>query len=124
MDMQLKEEFVRTWHKYFNNIELPITFYYTDEEGHADLVKPGTEARCIIGPLIKVRRGVSFTFNAESVGCWGGKSFLGFSDNDVLSTDSDSEYFLSYGIPGKVEGDLLVRIAALEVRASQVANAV
>ena len=24
MDMQFKEEFIRTWHKYFNNAELPI----------------------------------------------------------------------------------------------------
>lgn len=105
MDMQLKEDFIRTWQKYFNNAELPITFYYTDEEGHADLVKPGTEARCIIGPLIKVRRGASFTFNAESVGCSGGKTFLGFSDNNVLNTDPDLEYFLSCGIPGKIEGE-------------------
>jgi len=64
MEAKLKEDFIRAWRKYFNNAELPITFYYTDEEGHADLVKPGTEARCIIGPLVKVRRGTPLTFNA------------------------------------------------------------
>lgn len=105
MDMQLKEDFTGLWRKYFNNAELPITFYYTDEEGRADLVKPGAEARCIMGPLTRVRRGTSFTFDADSVGCFGGKSFLGFSDDNVLEADADSEYFLSYGIPGKVEGE-------------------
>jgi uncharacterized protein (DUF169 family) len=105
MDMQFKKYFIRTWQKFFNNAELPITFYYTNEEGHADLVKPGTQARCIIGALVKVRRGTSFTFNAESVGCSGGKTFLGFSDNNILNAEPDSAYFLSYGIPEKIEGE-------------------
>ncbi len=30
------------WRKYFNNAELPISFYYTNEEGHAETVKPGS----------------------------------------------------------------------------------
>jgi uncharacterized protein (DUF169 family) len=101
MDLQLKEDFKGLWKKYFNSAELPITFYYTDEEGHADLVKPGTEARCVMGPIVKVRKGNSLAFNAESIGCFGGKRYLGFSPGLM----PDFEYFLSCGIPGKMEGE-------------------
>ena len=31
MDMSIKENFLVLWKKYFNNAELPTTFYYTDE---------------------------------------------------------------------------------------------
>ena len=41
MDMKFKEEFIEVWKRYFDDAELPIVFYYTDEEGHAELVKPG-----------------------------------------------------------------------------------
>jgi uncharacterized protein (DUF169 family) len=101
MDMQFKEAFIQDWQKYFNHAPLPVTFYYTGEEGHAPLVKAGTEARCIMGPLVKVRNGVSFTFANESVGCFGGKRYLGFSDRLA----PNFEYFLSCGIPGQVEGE-------------------
>jgi uncharacterized protein (DUF169 family) len=105
MDMQFKGDFIRTWQKYFNNADLPITFYYSDDEGHAGLVKPDTQARCIMGPLVKIRRGASFVFDAESVGCSGGRGFLGFSSGKGPELEPDSEYFLSYGIPGKMEGE-------------------
>ncbi len=101
MDMQFKDEFIRIWQKYFNSSALPITFYYTNEEGHADLVQPGKEARCIMGPLLKVRQGKSFTFGVESVGCFGGKKYLGFSPGLA----PNFEYFLSCGMPGKMEGE-------------------
>jgi hypothetical protein len=101
MDMKFRDDFSGLWRKYFNHAELPITFYYTDEEGHAGIPKPGSINRCIIGTLVNVREGTSYTFNVESVGCFGGKKYLGFSDRLV----PNFEYFLSYGIPGKVEGE-------------------
>ena len=104
MDMQLKEDFIRLWQRYFNNAELPITFYYTDEENHAKLAKPESTARCIVGALVKVREGKSFTFGVESIGCFGGKQYLGFSEN-LDADNANMEYFLSYGLPGKVEGE-------------------
>ena len=79
MDMQFKGNFIRLWQKYFNNAELPITFYYTDSEDRAEFVKPGLGARCIIGALAKIRKGESGAFGAESVGCPGGKKYMGFS---------------------------------------------
>jgi len=101
METSYKERFTMLWEKYFNGAELPITFYYTDEEGHADLVKPGSVHRCVIAALLKVRKGTSLCFGADSVGCFGGKRYLGFDEN----IRPDFEYFLSCGIPDKMEGE-------------------
>jgi uncharacterized protein (DUF169 family) len=101
MDMRLKDEFIRLWRHYFNNAELPVTFYYSESSEHAPLVKPGSLARCVIGALAEVRKGRSFSFNADSIGCSGGKKYLGFTENIM----PDFEYFLSCGIPDEVEGE-------------------
>jgi uncharacterized protein (DUF169 family) len=101
MNAAFKNRFLTLWKKYFNNAELPITFYYTDEEGHAEAVKAGAAPRCIIGGLVKVQRGESLAFDVDAVGCSGGKRYLGFAENLM----PDFEYFLSCGIPGKMEGE-------------------
>lgn len=101
MDSKTKEKFLSLWKKYFNNAELPITFHYTDEPVNAVKVKPGSVARCIIGALVKVRNGESLAFAVDAVGCPGGKRYLGFAENIM----PDFEYFLSCGIPGKLEGE-------------------
>lgn len=101
MEMNFKEDFIRLWQKYFNQSSLPITFYYTNQENMAEYARPGSLARCIVGALVKVREGNSYAFDAQSVGCFGGKRYLGFSE--ILAPDF--EYFLSCGLPGKVEGE-------------------
>ena len=101
MDTKVKDEFIRLWNEYFDGAELPIVFYYTDDERHAELVKPGAGPRCIIGHLTKVRHGESLGFNLDSVGCPGGKRYLGFT-NVILP---GFEYFLSCGKPGVMEGE-------------------
>ncbi len=101
MDMFLKEKFLALWKKYFNNAPLPITFYYADKSNPAEAVKPGSVPRCIIGALAKVRDGRSLAFDVNAVGCPGGRRYLGFSD----TLSPDFEYFLSCGIPGKLEGE-------------------
>jgi len=101
MDKELKEKFIKLWKKYFNNTELPITFYYADEEGHAEMVKPGSVSRCLIGALSNVRKGKPYCFDAGSIGCFGGKRYLGFAEK----TRPNFEYFLSCGIPGELEGE-------------------
>lgn len=101
MDMKFKSDFIAVWRKYFGNAELPVTLYYTDDESCAELAKPGSIPRCVIGALVKVRQGNSYAFNVDSIGCFGGKKYLGFSDK----LSSDFEYFLSCGLPGKVEGE-------------------
>ncbi len=101
MDMDVKEKCLILWKKYFNDAELPITFYYTDEAGHAELVKLGLVNRCVVGALAKVRKGKPLAFDVDGVGCPGGKRYLGFTD----ALMPDFEYFLSYGVPGKLEGE-------------------
>ncbi len=71
MDVALKEKLNGIWRKYFNNAELPISFYYTDEKGHAERVKPGSVPACLIGALAEVRNGRSICFDVDSIGCPG-----------------------------------------------------
>lgn len=101
MDMSHKDQFVRLWRKYFDDAGLPIVFYYADDPGAVDLVPPSDGHRCIFAELSRVRRGRSLCFDAESIGCFGGKRYAGFSD----ATMPNFEYFLSCGIPGKLAGE-------------------
>jgi len=96
-----RKRFITMWKKYFNDAELPITFYYTDEEGRAEPVKPGSVHHCVIAALQKVRAGKSLCFDAKSIGCPGGKRYLGFAGK----FRPNFAYFLSCGIPGKLEGE-------------------
>jgi uncharacterized protein (DUF169 family) len=101
MDMEIRDRFLELWPRYFHNAELPITFYYGKREGSAERVKPGSLARCLIGALGKVRNGRSLAFDAKAVGCAGGRKYLGFSRRIMRRF----EYFLSCGIPGRMEGE-------------------
>jgi hypothetical protein len=98
MDTNLRDRFIRLWSKYFGKAELPIIFYYTP---HAQPVKPGAVPRCIIAALVEVRKGRPLCLDVDSVGCPGGKKYLGFQEG----IRPDFEYFLSCGIPGKMEGE-------------------
>jgi len=101
MDMTRKDEFVRLWTEYFDGAELPIAFYYADDPGRADRGKPPAGHRCIFADLSKVREGLSLCLAAESIGCFGGKRYAGFS----TAAMPNFEYLLSCGIPGKMEGE-------------------
>lgn len=101
MDIKIKDRFTELWRKYFNGADLPITFYYTDESGHGELLKPPSEQRCLICDLAQARNGKPLCFGADSIGCGGGKRYLGFAPE----LRPNFEYFLSCGIPGKLEGE-------------------
>jgi uncharacterized protein (DUF169 family) len=101
MDRELKEKFNELWKTYFDRSELPITFYYDDQERYAELVSPPSGHQCFIGVLSRVRKGVPLCFDVNSMGCGGSKRYLGFGEEIM----PDFEYFLSCGIPGKVEGE-------------------
>jgi uncharacterized protein (DUF169 family) len=101
MDMAIKDTFSLLWRKYFNSAELPISFYYADEEGHAEKVKPGSGLTCLIGALSEVRKGRALCFDADSIGCPGGRRYAGFADKLM----PNFEYFLSCGIPGRLKGE-------------------
>lgn len=102
MDMQLKEKFEISWEKYFNGAELPIVFYFTDDEGRGELVKPPENVhQCLIGVLGKARAGQAVCFGSDSFGCGGGKRYLGYT----RELRPNFEYFLSCGIEGQMEGE-------------------
>jgi uncharacterized protein (DUF169 family) len=101
MDIKMKEKFIEGWKKYFNGADLPIAFYYSHEAGNAEIVNPPSGHQCFIGVLSKVRRGMSLCFDVNSIGCGGGKRYLGFTEEIM----PNFEYFLSCGIPGKLEGE-------------------
>jgi uncharacterized protein (DUF169 family) len=101
MDSKLQKGFIAHWKRYFDGAALPIVFYYSDEPGSVATVKPPRGHRCVIADLEKVRNGKSLCFTTDSIGCGGGKRYLGFSQ-EVMP---DFEYFLSCGIPGKLEGE-------------------
>jgi hypothetical protein len=100
----LKQDFMQRWSKYFPGAELPIAFYYTDDAGQIPVhrITPGSEAmHCFVHDLAAIRQGKSLSFDTKSIACFGGKRYLGFSQNLM----PNFEYFLSCGIPGKVEGE-------------------
>jgi hypothetical protein len=101
MDIELKTKFLNVWEKYFNGTELPIVFYYTNEMPQVELVRPPSGHRCIMADLSRVRTGTSMCFDTDSLGCFGGKRYLGFSSE----LTPNFEYFLSCGIPGQLEGE-------------------
>lgn len=101
MESEFRDGFIRSWRKYFNDSELPITFYYTDDSGRAEVAEKGKIPQCIVGALIEVRKGRSLSFDGRSIACFGGRKYLGYTEKDP----PDFEYFLSCGIPGKVEGE-------------------
>ena len=101
MDMKIKDDFTVRWKKYFKKDELPVIFYYTDDVKGIDKAKPASEHRCFICDLAKVRKGKTIAFDIDSLACSGGKRYLGFTDEIM----PNFEYFLSCGIPKKLEGE-------------------
>jgi len=100
MDLEIKEKFIKLWKKYFKGYELPITFYYTNNPEGVEKAKL-ENAGCFICDLNDIRKGKSLFFDEKSIGCGGGKRYLGF----VEELRPGFEYFLSYGIEGKMEGE-------------------
>jgi len=104
MDMRFKERFMELWEKYFPGALLPVIFYYSDNDAGVALVKgPKSleEHRCVLADITRAARGRALAFNVDSIGCGGGRKYLGFTE--VLRPNF--EYFLSYGIPGELEGE-------------------
>ena len=91
MEAGLKEEFLLKWQKYFGQAELPITFYYTDQENRGEKVKVPSAHQCVIGVLSRARKGTALSLDEKTVGCFGGKRCFGFPFEAI----PDFNYFLS-----------------------------
>jgi hypothetical protein len=101
MDKKLKDSFSDKWERYFGGKRLPVAFFYVDQASEEDIRDSKNEHRCLICNLSRVREGHSFVYSSQSKGCLGGKRYAGFSQ----TLRPNFEYFLSCGIPGKVEGE-------------------
>jgi hypothetical protein len=101
MERQLRESFLKQWKEYFATAELPIAYYYAAEVTREEIDDSENEHRCLICNLNQVREGHTFVYSSNSPGCLGGKRYTGFSQE----LRSNFEYFLSCGIPGKMEGE-------------------
>lgn len=93
MKPALKETFIDRWRKYFAGTALPITFYYSNDTGGAEMAEKPAGRSCFICELAKVRNGKSLVFNKENLFCSGAKRYLGFTGN----LRPGFEYFLSCG---------------------------
>lgn len=101
MDLELRDRFLARWRRDFGGAELPIVFSYTDREEAALPARSPAGHRCVIADLAGVRRGEPRSFDLESVGCFGGKRYFGFTQ----AIPPTFAHFLSCGIPGQVEGE-------------------
>ena len=100
MEHGLRERFMASWDCYFPGAELPIAFWYTDGDAGVPLSKKTEIDRCLIANLARIRAGTPMRFTVDTIGCPGGKRSCGFTE----ITPPDFNHFLSYGIPGKLEG--------------------
>ncbi|MDD3052672.1 MAG: DUF169 domain-containing protein [Candidatus Cloacimonetes bacterium] len=101
MDLELKNEFIRLWEKFFPAEPLPITFEITPDHRDIQKAKTPEKRRCFVCDLAKVRNGTSLAFDASSITCRGGLRYCGYQHEQP----PDFGYFLSYGIEGKLEGE-------------------
>ncbi len=57
--------------------------------------------RCFVCDLVRVRKGTGLVFSEDSIGCRGGRFYLGYDAERF----PDFRHFLSYGKPGVIEGE-------------------
>ncbi len=101
MDIDIKKRFEVLWARYFPGAERPLAFYYTDEDPRDSADEPRSTPRCVIAGLKGVRKGQQLVIDASLEMCRGGLRFLGFK----AELRPEFAYFLSCGIPGKLEGE-------------------
>ncbi|MDD8013143.1 MAG: DUF169 domain-containing protein [Acidobacteriota bacterium] len=100
MDLNLKVKFEELFARYFPGAELPLTFYYANEPPAGMKAAPASKGwHCFVADLTTVRKGKSLCVDEPALGC--GKRFCGFP----VPQRPNFEYFLSCGIPGKMEGE-------------------
>jgi hypothetical protein len=105
MDILIRDKFQMLWNKYFGTSELPITFYYGNDDGSVEHAKPQEGRSCLICELGKVRKGKSLIFSETNIKCGGAKRYTGYTDK----LRPNFEYFLSCGIPGTMEGEKYIK---------------
>jgi len=94
-------------------IESPLGIYYTDDPPDGKTPKAGMDPGahlCMTGLLKRARHhGETVYFDREHFGCPGGAYYMGFFE----SPRPQIEYFLSCGIPGRMEGERYIKTPEL-----------
>ncbi|PKL61594.1 MAG: hypothetical protein CVV31_10335 [Methanomicrobiales archaeon HGW-Methanomicrobiales-2] len=101
MDTALRDAYIELHEKYFPGTELPIAFEVGGAIDGVEKAPAPKGWRCFVCDLTKVRNGKSLAFSEESIGCRGGRFYLGYDAERF----PDFRYFLSYGKPGVMEGE-------------------
>jgi len=101
MEQAFKQHFIDQWNKYFTGAQLPLTFFYSTDPAGADVPHPTAPHVCMVGQLKQARNGKPIAFTGETLICGGGKRYCGFPSD----LGPSFRYFLSCGIPGKLEGE-------------------
>lgn len=101
MDKEERDHFISQWKKYFGDAQLPMVVFFSDERSLKATAVPESGA-CVVSLLPRVKKGETLCFSAESKICGGARRYLGFAPEVPMA---NFEYFLSYGIPGKLEGE-------------------
>lgn len=106
MDQLFRQEALKKWGRYFGGAEVPLVFFYSDDEKYAGFLKPisgrtGTAHLCMIASLSLAREGKPLAFSKETMGCQGGARYSGYA----TGLRPKFKYFLSCGIPGEMEGE-------------------
>lgn len=101
MDRPIAQRFLDGWRRFFPGAEAPLVYWYADSAGGFHRAKETRGHRCLICDLADVRAGQALAMDARTVPCAGGRRSLGFTQE----LHPQFEYFLSCGIPGKLEGE-------------------
>jgi len=80
---------------------MPVALFYSNDLHGAEPAKKHPNHHCMIADLARACKGDSLAFDASTIGCGGGLRYCGFSDH----LRPGFEFFLSYGIEGKMEGE-------------------
>lgn len=101
MDTELRDTYIRLHGTCFPGAELPIAFEVGGATEGVEKIPPPKGWRCFVCDVARVRKGQSLAFSEDSIGCRGGRFYLGYDTERA----PDFRYFLSYGKPGVVEGE-------------------
>jgi len=101
MDTALRDAYIRLHERYFPGTELPITFEVGGPTDGVTKAPAPKGRRCFVCDLAKIRNGKSLAFDETSIGCRGGRFYLGYDAERF----PDFRFFLSYGKPDVVEGE-------------------
>ena len=112
MKLELRDKFIQLWSKYFGDSDLPMVYYYTNDDIEGELVERNKDLKgypCFLSNLSRVIEGEDLRFSKKSFGCPGALAYTGFQELKM----PNFEYFLSCGIEGKMEGERYKRTPEL-----------